>query len=515
MRSDNANLYAVLRERFAAALDQPCLRVPGAEVVTYRELDERSARMAAVLADAGLGVGDRLVAQVHKSADNVALYLATLRRGATYVPLNTAYTTEEVRRLVEDAEPTVVVLDPAITPGSGPVNMTLGSAGTGSLAKAASTADPDHTVAHRDPDDIASMVYTSGTTGRAKGAMLSHQSLGSNALALHEAWRFNSGDTLLHCLPLYHIHGLMAALHTAMLSASEIILLPGFGVDEVVAELPKATVMMGVPTHYSRLVGDPRFDTDLTSGMRLFVSGSAPMTQTLHSEFTAQTGHRILERYGMTEAGMIASNPYLGERVPGTVGFALPEVEIRIRDDNGMELAAAEGGVVEIRGPNLFAGYWKRPEATAEAMRPDGFFVTGDVGHLDEEGRLTLVGRVSDMVISGGLNVYPKEIETLLDEHDDVVESAVVGLPHADFGEAVTAFLVPTAGASIDTASVAASLHDRLARFKHPKQYVVIEELPRNAMGKTRKNELRSRHCGLYEPDPSISAVSTPDHHEG
>ena len=497
----NANLYSLLRTGFASALDDPGLRVPGGVTLTYRELDDRSARMASVLGDSGLGVGDRLVAQVHKSVDNVALYLATLRRGGVYVPLNMAYTAEELSYFVDDAEPTILIHDPDTTPPSGPTSLTLSANGDGSLSEKADAAGPDGTVVHRDPDDIACMIYTSGTTGRSKGAMLSHRNLSTNAVALHQTWAFEPGDVLLHYLPIYHVHGLMVALHTAMLNGSEVIFLPSFDVPTIIAELANATVMMGVPTHYTRLLAHLLFEPGLCEGMRLFTSGSAPMSEAAHAEFTARTGHRILERYGMSEAGMITSNPYFGDRVPGTVGFALPGVEVRVCDTEGQELAPGETGTVEMRGPNLFTGYWKRPDKTKEAMRPDGFFITGDIGSLDADLRLTLEGRASDMIISGGLNVYPKEVEILLDEGDNVLESAVVGLPHSDLGEAVTAFLVPSSDTTIDTNGLAASLRDRIASFKHPKRYVIIEQLPRNTMGKVQKNALRTRHADLFEAE--------------
>jgi malonyl-CoA/methylmalonyl-CoA synthetase len=495
----NANLYSVFHDRFEDSASQPCLRVPGGETLTYGELDELSARMSSVLKEAGLGIGDRLVAQVDKSVANVALYMATLRAGAVFVPLNNGYTADELRYFVDDAEPAVIVANPAVPSSKTAASFTMDSAGAGSLTDAANAADPDRGIIQRDSDDLASIIYTSGTTGRSKGAMLTHRNLSSNGIALHQSWGFEDGDVLLHCLPIYHVHGLMVALHTAMLNVSEIVFLPRFDVDQVLMEIPRATVMTGVPTYYSRLLANTRFDAEMCAGMRLFMSGSAPMTTAVHSEFTDRTGHRILERYGMSEAGMITSNPYVGERIPGTVGFPLPDTEVRVCDTSGSELSPGESGIVEIHGPGLFSGYWKRQAATEDAMRPDGFFVTGDIGNVDQHGRLTLEGRSSDMIISGGLNVYPKEIEILIDEHEDVVESAVVGLPHADLGEAVTAFLVPKVGVEIDSVSVATTLTERIARFKHPKRYVTIGELPRNAMGKIQKNVLRTRYASEYE----------------
>lgn len=499
----NANLYAVLRDRFEPSLDQPFLSVPGRRSHTYRDLHERSARMARVLADHDVAPGDRVIVQVEKSVDNVALYLACIRHGAVYVPLNTAYTSQEVAYFVGDADPALVVGSPGAGE-SGTIDspvLTLAADGTGTLADAADAVDPSATVdlvIDSGPSDLAAMIYTSGTTGRSKGAMLTHRNLTSNADALHDLWGFEPDDVLLHILPLFHVHGLMVALHTAMLNGSEVIFLPRFDVDRVIDEIPRATVMMGVPTHYTRLLADPRFDTELTSGMRLFTSGSAPMTEPVHAEFTARTGHEILERYGMSEAGMITSNPYVGDRMPGTVGFALPGVEIRVCDADGAEIPVGDTGTVEVRGPNVFCGYWNQPEKTAAEMRPDGFFRTGDMGRLDEEGRLTLEGRSSDMIISGGYNVYPREIELRLDAFEGVLESAVVGLPHPDLGEAVTAFVVPDGEMPLDPGELGSALA-ALARFKHPKRYVEIEALPRNSMGKVQKAVLRETHAGLYD----------------
>ncbi|MFQ5556023.1 MAG: AMP-binding protein [Acidimicrobiales bacterium] len=493
----------LLRSRYRSAGDRPFLRAPGGPIITYRQFDERAGRMATALTDAGVGPGDRVVAQVAKSSDNVALYLGCLRIGAVYVPLNSAYTAEEIAYFVDDAEPSLVVLAPeASVPtavaGQAAGLMTLAPDGRGTLAEAADAAAVTQHDVPRADHDPAAMIYTSGTTGRSKGAVLTHRNLAGNALSLHRIWGFVPGDVLLHGLPIFHVHGLMVALHTAMLNASEVIFLPRFDVDTIIAELPRATVMMGVPTHYTRLLADGRFGAEICSRMRLFTSGSAPMTESTHRRFTRRTGHRILERYGMSETGMITSNPYDGQRVPGTVGYALPDVEVRVCDTDGAELARGETGVVEVRGPNVFAGYWRRPEKTAADTRSDGFFVTGDVGHLDADGRLTLEGRSSDMIISGGYNIYPKEIELLIDECAGVRESAVVGLPHPDFGEAVTAFVVPTRAEALDPAAIDAALDGRLARFKHPKRYVGLDELPRNAMGKVQKKQLRVDHADLY-----------------
>ena len=488
--------FGLLRRSFEPALDRPFLRAPGAGALTYGDMDERSARAAGWLESQGVAPGDRVVAQLPKSIDAVALYLGVLRLGAVYVPLNTAYTEAEVDWFTADAEPAAVVRDPA------------------ALAAGLERAEPRAGYAGGRDDDLAALVYTSGTTGRPKGAMLTHGNLASNAFTLSRAWAFRPDDVLLHALPIFHVHGLMVALHTAMLSACEVIFLERFHPSPVLAELRRATVMMGVPTHYHRLLAHGGFDAAACRGIRLLVSGSAPMTAALHGAVADSTGCEVLERYGMSEALMITSNPYDGARVAGTVGFALPGIEVRVRDDDG-SAPPGQAGMVQVRGPNVGPGYWRRPDATAESRTEDGWFVTGDVGRLDDEGRLTLEGRAGDMIISGGVNIYPVEIEQALDAHPGVAESAVVGLEHPDLGEAVAAFLVvdhdagghhgdeqapDLAGGHADEQApdLAGALAD-LARFKHPKRYVVVEELPRNAMGKVLKAELRTRYDGLFQ----------------
>ena len=495
------NLFGTLWARWADRLDAPALDVPGGATWTYRRLADRSAAMAAAMGELGVGIGDRVVVQVDKSPDAVALYLACLRTGAVHLPLNTAYTRPEVGFFVDDAEPALVVARPdTLGDLDVPVNG-LGTAGDGSFAEATSAATPLAQVVERQDDDLAAMLYTSGTTGRSKGAMLTHGNLRSNAQALFEIWGFGPDDVLLHTLPVFHVHGLFVALHCAMLGGNQIIFLPRFEVDDVIANLPRATVMMGVPTQYVRLLDDDRFDAATCADIRLFTSGSAPMTEGVHAAFTERTGHRILERYGMTEAGMITSNPYDGERIPGTVGFPLPDVELRIADDDGVPLPHGRTGVVEIRSPGLFAGYWRLPDKTAAEFRDDGWFITGDVGSVDDEGRLTLQGRSGDMIISGGYNIYPKEIELVIDEVDGVVESAVIGVPHHDFGEAVVAVVVPAEATADHVAleeAIGAALEGQLARFKHPKRYVFVHDLPRNAMAKVQKATLRGDHAELF-----------------
>ena len=473
--------FGLLRRSFEPALDRPFLRVAGGAALSYGHMDKRSAQAAGWLASEGVSIGDRVVAQLPKSVDTVALYLGVLRLGAVYVPLNTAYTGAEIDWFLADAEPAVVVQD------------------AGVLAEGLDGTQPLPRVVGRGPNDLAALVYTSGTTRRPKGAMLTHGNLASNALTLSEAWAFQPDDVLLHALPIFHVHGLMVALHTAMLSACEVIFLERFSAGEVLARLPEATVMMGVPTHYSRLLALDGFSAAACGRIRLLVSGSAPMTAVLHRAVAERTGCEVLERYGMSEALMITSNPYDGPRVAGTVGFALPGIDVRVCADDGRP-PVAEAGMVQVRGPNVGPGYWRRPDATGESRTADGWFITGDVGRLDGEGRLTLEGRAGDMIISGGLNIYPVEIEQALDSHPAVAESAVVGLEHPDLGEAVVAFVVAepdTGGDPGELASVLADTLGDVARFKHPKRYVFVEGLPRNAMGKVLKAELRARYRHL------------------
>lgn len=487
--SDTAGLSAVLATGYDHARESAFLRTSDGEALTYSELEARADRFAGAFAALGVVPGDRVVASTAKSSDAVALYIACLRLGAVYVPVNAALTPTERGYFIDDAEPAVVVIDPQARPAEGVLTLTLGTDGTGSLIDAAREAEPLGRPISRRGDDVAAMLYTSGTTGRSKGAMLTNAALAANARALHQAWGFGPDDVLLHPLPIFHAHGLFVALHCAMLSGCEVRFLPRFSVDSVIAELPGCTVMMAVPTMYSRLMADDRFDRDLCDHMRLFTSGSAPMTAAMHTELRGRIGHHILERYGMTEAGMITTNPLDGERIAGTVGFALPDYDVRVATADG-PCEVGETGVVEVRGPHLFAGYWRQPEKTAREFRDDGFFITGDVGTLDAQGRLTLQGRSSDMIISGGENIYPKEIELCLDACAGVVESAVVGQDDPDLGESVLAFVVVDDEFALDIVEEWAAA--RLARFKRPNAYVVIEELPRNALGKVQKNVLRS-----------------------
>jgi malonyl-CoA/methylmalonyl-CoA synthetase len=473
-------------------------------IVTYGDVFTGSARLAHALVAAGVEPGDRVAVQVEKSAEAILLYLACVRAGAIFLPLNTAYTTTELDYFIGDAEPKLVVCDPSRREAiagiaRGATVLTLDARGTGSLMDKAAYQASDFTNVVRGPDDLAAILYTSGTTGRSKGAMLSHANLASNAVALRDCWHFTSDDVLLHALPIFHTHGLFVATNIILLSGASMLFLPKLDPDTVFRLMPRATSMMGVPTFYVRLLQDPRLTEDAVTHMRLFVSGSAPLLADTHRDWSARTGHAILERYGMTETNMNTSNPYAGDRVPGTVGFPLPDVSLRVVDpETGRALGTDEIGMIEVKGPNVFKGYWRNPEKTKEEFRPDGFFITGDLGKIDARGYVHIVGRGKDLIITGGYNVYPKEVETEIDAMPGVVESAVIGLPHRDFGEGVTAVVVQKVGAQLDAAAILKTLEIRLARFKLPKRVIVVDDLPRNTMGKVQKNVLRETYKDFY-----------------
>ena len=465
------------------------------------EFFELSARLANVLVDHGVQPGDRVAVQVSKSIQALALYIACVRVGGVFLPLNTAYTEAELGYFIGDATPRVLVIDPereAVGARLLPDQvMTLDGNATGSLMSRAAAASAESAVVARGPDDLAAILYTSGTTGRSKGAMLSHGNLLSNAQSLVAYWQFTADDVLLHALPIFHTHGLFVASNVMLLSGGRMIFQPGFSVEALLDAMPQATAMMGVPTFYTRLLAESGFTRESAAHMRLFVSGSAPLLAETHKAFEARTGQRILERYGMTETNMNTSNPYDGERLAGTVGLALPGVELRLRDaDTGEPVAAGGVGILEVRGPNVFKGYWQMPEKTKEELLEDGFFITGDLASMDERGYVTIVGRSKDLIISGGYNIYPKELEMLIDDLPGVLESAVIGVPHADFGEAVFAVVIRDSsvqGAALDSEKVLAQISDKLARFKQPKQIEFLDELPRNTMGKVQKNLLREQ----------------------
>ena len=473
--------------------------------LSYKRFNERTNQIALGLLDSGLEPGDRVAAQVGKSWQALSLYLATIKAGGVFLPLNNAYTASEITYFVTDAGPKVFICDHAavsslesVARTSGCNLLTLNQDGTGTLSELADRNDLICAAVPREKDHLAAILYTSGTTGRSKGAMLTHHNLWSNAEVLTKAWKFAPDDVLLHALPIFHTHGLFVATNTSMIAGSTIIFLPSFQVDEVLARLPDATCMMGVPTFYTRLLNEQRFTKDLVSHMRLFVSGSAPLLSETHIEFEKRTGHRILERYGMTETSMNTSNPYQGDRRAGTVGPPLPGVEIKVvSQESGAPLSAGEVGSVLVRGPNVFKGYWNMPEKTAEEFTEDGFFITGDLGKLSADGYLTIVGRDKDLIISGGYNIYPKEVELLLDSMEGVSESAVIGAPHPDFGEGVVAILVGDAPPS--ESEIKAMIKNKIAKFKQPKKIFHLDQLPRNSMGKVQKNILRQQYAKCFQ----------------
>ncbi|MFI4935975.1 MAG: DUF429 domain-containing protein [Caulobacterales bacterium] len=487
----------------AGARDHVALEA-GDRRLTYAELDRETARLANTLKSLAVRPGDRIAVQVRKSVANLILYLASVRVGAVYLPLNTDYTLAELAYFIGDAEPALIVCDPAVREGveaiAGEARVaTLDAAGEGSLMVLADLQDDVFEPAQRAEGDLAAICYTSGTTGQSKGAMLTHGNLVANAATLRDLWRFTDRDVLIHALPIYHVHGLFIATNVILMAGGTIRFLPRFDPGAVLAAMPGATAMMGVPTFYTRLLQHPGLTKAASARMRLFISGSAPLLAETHRAFVERTGHAILERYGMTETGMNTSNPYDGRRIAGTVGFPLPDVTLQIADPlTGAVLPQGQIGVIEVKGPNVFAGYWKMPLKTADAFRSDGFFVTGDLGMIDARGYVSIVGRDKDLIISGGLNVYPKEVEAEIDALPGVVESAVIGLPHADFGEAVTA-VVATGGASdLSESAVIRGIAERLATFKRPKRVVFVDDLPRNAMGKVQKALLRERYAALY-----------------
>jgi malonyl-CoA/methylmalonyl-CoA synthetase len=500
-----------LFERLAATVaepDQTAIETPEGERHSYADLMALAGGLAGALVARGVKPGDRVAVQVEKSVPALALYLACARAGAVYLPLNTAYTLAELEYFVGDAEPALIVCDPAkregvarIAAGFHAAIDTLDGQGRGSLTDLAASQPEAFQTIRREPDDLAAILYTSGTTGRSKGAMITHQNLVSNALTLKVFWRFTKDDVLLHALPIFHVHGLFVASNVALFAGAAMIFLQKFDANEVMRFMPRATALMGVPTFYVRLLQHPDLNRTTTEQMRLFVSGSAPLLAETHREWQAKTGHAILERYGMTETGMNTSNPYDGDRVPGAVGFPLPGVTMRVSNpDTGEALPTGEIGMLEVKGPNVFQGYWRMPEKTEAEFREDGFFITGDLGKIDERGYIHIVGRGKDLIITGGYNVYPKEIESEIDAVPGVIESAVIGLPHPDFGEGVTAVVVSDKKARLDEKQVFAAIENRLAKFKLPKRVIFVDDLPRNTMGKVQKNILRDTYQSLYAP---------------
>ena len=505
----NQNLFAALLAAFPADLDAPAVETDGGLVYSWRDLDRGTAMLANLLVSLKLPAGSRIAAQVEKSVEAMMLYLATLRAGHVFLPLNTAYQSAEIEYFVGNAEPGVVVCSSrnfgwvskiAFKAGTGHV-FTLDDDRTGSLLDRAAHCGDRHEIASMGKDDLAAILYTSGTTGRSKGAMLTHGNLLSNARTLKEFWGWKPGDVLIHALPIFHVHGLFVALHGALLNGSKMIWLAKFDPTVVVRKMPEATVFMGVPTLYVRMLAEPGLDRAAVRNMRLFISGSAPLLIETFNAWRERTGQTILERYGMSETIMLTSNPCDpkdGERRGGTVGRPLPGVGLRVRGDHGRDLPAGEVGDIQVKGPNVFKGYWRMPEKTAEEFTDDGWFKTGDVGRVDQDGYLTIVGRSKDLIISGGYNVYPAEIEGYINDMPGVAESALVGVPHPDFGEVGVAVVIPRPGALLDGDQIVAQLKSQLANFKIPKRCFVVTELPRNAMGKVQKNLLREEHKRLF-----------------
>ena len=477
------------------------------EEFTYQAFFANAERMAQVLVAIGVESGDRVAVQAPKTMAMLELYVATVLAGGVFLPLNTAYTPTEITYFLTDAEPRVFVCDPTREGELSPVVkeagvakvLTIGADESGSLVDLRDAVAPGFTAVARGPNDLAAILYTSATTGRSKGAMLTHRALASNAQTLKDTWRFSADDVLIHALPIFHTHGLFVATNITLMAGSSSIFMCKFDADEVLGYMPKATVLMGVPTFYLRLLEAEGLN-EASANMRLFVSGSAPLLADTHDRWRDVTGHAILERYGMTETNMNTSNPYKGDRWAGTVGFPLPGVELIVTDPaTGAPLPQGETGMLEVRGPNVFAGYWKMPEKTAEELRDTGFFITGDLGRIDGDGYVHIVGRQKDLIISGGYNIYPKEIELLIDELPSVSESAVIGVPHPDFGEAVVAVVVAQDGAEISAQEISTGIKDNLARFKQPKRIEFVEALPRNALGKVQKKALREVYDGVFQ----------------
>ena len=496
----NQNLYLHFQQHFPTDLDTPLLVTEDGRTVTYAEADQVSAQVANSLLTLGVSPGDRVTVQVEKSVENLFLYLACLRVGLVYHPLNTAYTASELGYFLGNAEPTLVVCTSdavaimrTVLPKTGvKALLTLDADGGGSLMQHAADASGEAVLTQRNGGDMAALLYSSGTTGKPKGIMLTHDNLRENADTLVTTWGFSASDRLLHMLPIHHVHGLFVGVSCVLMSGSSMVWHSGFSSEAAVAAMPDCTVMMGVPTYYTRLLANPEFGSECCSNMRLFISGSAPLLSETFFEFQARSGHTLLERYGMTETGMNTSNPLRGERRAGTVGPSLPGVTVRVVDDAGQRVEGGEAGNLQVRGPNVFAGYWRMPEKTTEDFTPDGFFNTGDKATIDPDGYVSIVGRAKDMIITGGLNVYPKEVEGVIDEMAGIAESAVIGIFDSDFGEAVVAVIVPNENPPTPS-EVIAHCRTQLAKFKVPKRVEVIGALPRNAMGKVQKNKLRDQ----------------------
>ena len=493
-------LFDTLRDGSRGREDAVFATLPDGITISFGAFFDGAARTAAVLLRHGLKPGDRVAVQVAKTMQALQLYVGTVMAGGVFLPLNTGYKAAELDHFITDAAPAIFVCDPDAEPAIRTLTdariLTLDPHGMGSLTMAVQTAAPIAPLI-REGDDLAAILYTSGTTGKPKGAMLSHANLASNSQTLAKIWQFTPDDVLIHALPIFHTHGLFVATNVALIAGASLIFQPGFDAAAVLAAMPRATALMGVPTFYTRLLQQDGL-AEAAHNMRLFVSGSAPLLADTHRQWAAITGHQIVERYGMTETNMNTSNPYDGARRPGTVGLPLPEVDLRLTDGKGTPVPPDTPGIVEVRGPNVFQGYWNLPEKTAEELLPDGFFVTGDIGEFDDDGYLQIIGRAKDMVISGGFNVYPKEVEALIDDVPGVMESAVIGVPHPDFGEAVVAIVVKQPADAVNEGMIADAIAPQLARYKQPKRIVLVNALPRNTMGKVQKNLLRQEYAGLF-----------------
>ncbi len=502
-----SSLYKLFEERFPQDTTQSFIETKEGKLYSYKDLINITSRIANTMLNAGIGHGGRVIFQVNKTPEAIFLYLACLKIGAISVPLNSSYTSTELSYFIDDIEPALVVCDPAspiikeglLQSRNKTCLLTLDKHGEGTIFKDNGNNSHSENIANVNADDIACILYTSGTTGKPKGAMITHGNLSSNAMTLHQSWGFNNDDILLHALPIFHVHGLFVALNCVLLNGSSMIFLPEFNVNDVIEFLPMVTVLMGVPTFYTRLLSHPELNNETINNMRLFISGSAPLLKEVSDDFYTKTGHRILERYGMTETVMIASNPLNGERLPGTVGQALPDITVRITTDDDKILGNGETGNIQVSGPNVFKGYWKNIEKTQEEFTKDGFLKTGDVGFLDDKGYLTIVGRSKDLIISGGYNVYPKEIEIIMNGLDGVQETAVIGVPHPDFGEGVVAVIVLEGNTKIDESNLISLLKKELATYKVPKRIFKISELPLNVMGKVQKNTLRERYNNTFD----------------
>ncbi len=495
------NLFGVHLEN-----DAPFLYLLDGQIITYRNFLAKSGRIANTLVELGLEPGDCVAIQVEKSPEMLNIYAACAQAGLVFLPLNPSYTVNELKYFIENSEARLIICDEknredlnTITKKLNVLVETLNSNSTGSIIDKAASSPEDFQTVARSKDDLAALLYTSGTTGKSKGAMLTQTNLLSNGNTLMEEWQFSKKDVLLHALPLFHTHGLFVATNVILAAGGSIMFLPKFNLDEIIKQLPKCSAMMGVPTFYTRLLADDRFNKKLVEHMRLFVSGSAPLLSETHIQFEKITGHRILERYGMTETNMNTSNPYNGERRAGTVGQPLPGVDLKIADpETGKELSADQIGQIEVRGPNVFKGYWKMPKKTKAELRENGFFITGDLGKIDKDGYVHILGRDKDLIISGGYNIYPKELEEILDDQDGVLESAVIGVPHVDFGETPIAIIVQETEMTPDLIAINNNLTKSLARYKHPKKIILVDELPRNTMGKVQKNILRNEYKDLF-----------------